>query len=87
MVRLVLALAAAVLLFSTTAEARNTPCSGKKGGVARCDGPHFICNDGSVSRSQQTCSSPETSTDETEDTTAPAAAGKSSRKSKATRRR
>lgn len=86
MVRLILALAAAVLLFSTTAEARNTPCSGKKGGVARCDGPRFICNDGSVSRSKQTCSSSDATADETDESGTAAVAGANRRKSKAPRR-
>jgi hypothetical protein len=33
----------------------NTPCSGAKGGVARCDGPLFVCNDGSISGSKKNC--------------------------------
>lgn len=36
--------------------AANYPCSGKKGGVARCDGPVFVCNDGSISGSKRNCS-------------------------------
>ncbi|TBC09977.1 hypothetical protein ELH32_13480 [Rhizobium ruizarguesonis] len=36
--------------------AANTPCSGKKGGVAGCQGETFICNDGSVSASKRSCS-------------------------------
>lgn len=35
--------------------AANTPCSGKKGGVAACQGDTFICNDGSVSASKRSC--------------------------------
>ncbi|MEY1354949.1 cell envelope biogenesis protein TolA, partial [Providencia huaxiensis] len=38
-----------------TANARNYPCSGSKGGIDRCDGEKFICNDGSTSRSEQVC--------------------------------
>ncbi|MGO2347462.1 MAG: cell envelope biogenesis protein TolA, partial [Providencia sp.] len=38
-----------------TANARNYPCSGSKGGIDRCDGGQFICNDGSTSRSEQVC--------------------------------
>jgi hypothetical protein len=34
----------------------NTPCSGAKGGIARCDGPLFVCNDGSISGSKKNCS-------------------------------
>ena len=34
----------------------NTPCSGKKGGIAGCQGDTFICNDGSVSASKKSCS-------------------------------
>ena len=35
--------------------ARNTPCSGKKGGVSHCENGKFICNDGSTSKSKQVC--------------------------------
>jgi len=35
--------------------AANTPCSGKKGGIARCDGDLFLCNDGSISGSKRSC--------------------------------
>ncbi|HEM7542482.1 TPA: cell envelope biogenesis protein TolA [Providencia rettgeri] len=38
-----------------TANARNYPCSGSKGGIDRCEGGKFICNDGSTSRSEQVC--------------------------------
>jgi endonuclease G len=34
----------------------NTPCSGKKGGISHCEGPKFVCNDGSTSRSKKSCS-------------------------------
>jgi hypothetical protein len=35
--------------------AANTPCSGAKGGIARCDGALFLCNDGSISGSKKNC--------------------------------
>ncbi|MEX5989021.1 hypothetical protein [Providencia hangzhouensis] len=38
-----------------TANARNYPCSGSKGGINRCEDGKFICNDGSTSRSEQVC--------------------------------
>lgn len=47
---LVLCLAAPV------AQAGNTPCSGRKGGIAGCDGETFVCNDGSISASKKDCS-------------------------------
>lgn len=37
-------------------QAANYPCSGKKGGVARCDGALWLCNDGSISGSKRNCS-------------------------------
>lgn len=48
--------AAALLSVVVTAEAANTPCSGRKGGIAGCQGDTFICNDGSVSASKRSCS-------------------------------
>jgi endonuclease G len=47
---------AAILLLPIASNAANTPCSGKKGGVAHCDGAQFVCNDGSISKSKRTCS-------------------------------
>lgn len=42
--------------FWTAATARNTPCSGKKGGVVSCtSGGKFLCKNGSVSRSKMEC--------------------------------
>lgn len=41
--------------FADHAAATNYPCSGKKGGVARCDGALFVCNDGSISASKRNC--------------------------------
>lgn len=37
------------------ADARNTPCSGSKGGVSHCEGDTFVCNDGSISASKKSC--------------------------------
>lgn len=45
-----------LLLVSMETSAANYPCSGKKGGVARCDGELFVCNDGSISGSKRHCS-------------------------------
>jgi hypothetical protein len=42
-------------LVCTVAEARNTPCSGKKGGVSHCQSGKFVCKDGSISASKKTC--------------------------------
>lgn len=42
--------------FAQQSIAANTPCSGKKGGVAHCDGARFVCNDGSYSASKKVCS-------------------------------
>jgi len=45
-----------LLLFtSILVQAANTPCSGKKGGIDRCDGDLFLCNDGSISGSKKSC--------------------------------
>ena len=44
------------LAFTSAAYAANTPCSGKKGGVAGCTkGGKFLCNDGSTSASKKKC--------------------------------
>lgn len=53
--RLILLLVATALICSGAAAA-NYPCSGGKGGVARCNGALFICNDGSISSSKKNCS-------------------------------
>ena len=42
-------------LLSASAVAANTPCSSKKGGIDRCDGDLFLCNDGSISGSKKSC--------------------------------
>lgn len=46
---------AVILLLPLASNAANTPCSGKKGGIAHCDGSQFVCNDGSISKSQRNC--------------------------------
>lgn len=51
--RLIAVVLATSASFATLAA--NTPCSGKKGGIAGCDGELFLCNDGSISRSQKNC--------------------------------
>lgn len=55
-VRFVAVLALELTLAVTAAEAGNTPCSGRKGGIAGCDGDIFVCNDGSLSASKKSCS-------------------------------
>ncbi|PBB81240.1 hypothetical protein CK218_12805 [Mesorhizobium sp. WSM3879] len=45
-----------VVIFSPSASATNTPCSGYKGGISWCQGSTFTCNDGSVSASKKNCS-------------------------------
>lgn len=47
---------AAAALTAGDISAANYPCSGGKGGVARCNGALFICNDGSISGSKKNCS-------------------------------
>ncbi|PWB30559.1 hypothetical protein DCO48_20035 [Pseudomonas sp. SDI] len=44
------------MLAGANAMAANQPCSGRKGGIAGCDGDLFLCNDGSISASKQRCS-------------------------------
>ncbi|GES47131.1 hypothetical protein RsS62_63830 [Rhizobium dioscoreae] len=53
--KLVIVLAAALLLAPFTSWAQNTPCSGHKGGINHCQGNTFVCNDGSVSGSKKSC--------------------------------
>ena len=43
------------LVSATAAVAANTPCSGKKGGIDRCQGKKFVCKDGSISGSKRVC--------------------------------
>lgn len=47
--------AVASLIMVTGTEARNTPCSGSKGGVKACQGTKFLCEDGSISASKRSC--------------------------------
>lgn len=54
--RLLPLLALAFVALSQPAYAGNTPCSGAKGGISRCDGDLFLCNDGSISGSKRNCS-------------------------------
>ncbi|MDR2240027.1 MAG: hypothetical protein LBE33_06240 [Zoogloeaceae bacterium] len=42
-----------------TVSAASAPCGGSKGGISRCEGEKFICNDGSVSASKKKCSTAE----------------------------
>lgn len=51
-------LAMVLLLFGLTQAclAANQPCSGRKGGIDRCDGELFVYNDGSISSSKRNCS-------------------------------
>ncbi|MDH0142824.1 MULTISPECIES: hypothetical protein [Pseudomonadaceae] len=53
---LCLVIAAALGFSSLEAIAANTPCSGRKGGIAGCDGDLFLCIDGSISGSKKSCS-------------------------------
>ncbi|PZQ13613.1 MAG: hypothetical protein DI565_13810 [Ancylobacter novellus] len=53
---LLIAATSILALSIATADARNTPCSGKKGGVKGCLGEKFLCNDGTTSASKRTCS-------------------------------
>lgn len=53
-----LPMALVLVLASSSALAANTPCSGKKGGIAHCDNGRFICKDGSVSQSKKVCGEP-----------------------------
>jgi len=46
----------ACLAAALPAQARNQPCSGKKGGIASCtSGGKFLCRDGSTSASKRQC--------------------------------
>lgn len=46
---------AAALLLPIASNAANLPCSGKKGGIAHCEGAQFVCNDGTISQSKRNC--------------------------------
>lgn len=46
-----------LISFGTSTYARNTPCSGKKGGIKACTASgKFMCNNGTISQSKKTCS-------------------------------
>lgn len=53
---IILLMLISLCLATSAAYARNYPCSGSKGGISHCRGETFICNDGSVSGSKQSCS-------------------------------
>ncbi|MBF0658611.1 hypothetical protein IPZ60_07685 [Psychrobacter sp. NG25] len=38
------------------ANAKNTPCSGKMGGISHCQGDKFVCKNGKISQSKKSCS-------------------------------
>lgn len=50
-----LVIVSSLTLAANYADAGRQPCSGKKGGVARCAGTKFVCNDGSISKSKKKC--------------------------------
>ncbi len=50
--------AIAASLISFNVSARNTPCSGKKGGVSHCENGKFVCKDGTISASKKICTKP-----------------------------
>lgn len=37
------------------ANAQNTPCSGKMGGISHCQGAKFVCKNGKISQSKKVC--------------------------------
>ncbi|MFZ2843360.1 hypothetical protein [Psychrobacter sp.] len=47
-----------VLMFAPViqANAQNTPCSGKMGGVSHCKDGKFVCKNGKISQSKKVCS-------------------------------
>ena len=55
---IILSLIASVFIIApiSQAQAKNTPCSGKMGGVSHCskDGK-FVCKNGKISQSKQVC--------------------------------
>jgi len=54
--KILAALAISLLVVSQAASARrNQPCSGMKGGIARCSGAQFVCKDGTISQSKLSC--------------------------------
>lgn len=53
--RLVLALSILAMAATPSLAAKREPCSGKKGGVDRCEAGKYICKDGSKSTSKKVC--------------------------------
>ncbi|WP_293866902.1 hypothetical protein [uncultured Alsobacter sp.] len=53
--RLVLAFSILAIAATPTLAAKREPCSGKKGGVDRCEAGKFVCKDGSKSTSKKVC--------------------------------
>lgn len=52
-----IAIAGALLLAPAPASAaKREPCSGKKGGVERCEDGKFVCRNGTTSTSKKICS-------------------------------
>lgn len=49
------AFATVFVLSSSPAMAKNTPCSGKKGGISHCSNGKFVCKDRSISASKKVC--------------------------------
>ena len=45
-----------ILLLLPLSTRAGAPCSGKKAGIAHCNGSQFVCNDGSTSKSTKDCS-------------------------------
>lgn len=47
----------AILMMAPVAQAnaQNTPCSGKMGGVSHCENGKFVCKNGKISQSKKTC--------------------------------
>ena len=56
MIRLLIILLAVLAASAPFAYAKNTPCSGNKGGIKGCttDGK-FICKNGTISKSKRIC--------------------------------
>ncbi len=57
--RAVVCLLAFVLAIFSGSALAGLPCSGSRGGVARCEGDSFVCADGAVSQSKKSCQASE----------------------------
>lgn len=53
--RIALALTILALAATPSLAAKREPCSGKKGGVDRCEAGKYVCKDGSKSASKKIC--------------------------------